>query len=457
MTRLALLDRTRSRLWLDHLEARDCPSGFTVITTGLDNPRGMTFGPDGQMYVAQGGPPSNTLSTANDPTVQQVPPPIGPYTGGFNSSIVRVDRGTGSVAPVVTGLPSSQTSDKSGDLVSGVADVAFLGGVMYGIEAGAGPSHGIGADPVPAPVLTGTANTVFRVNPDGSTTVVADLSAFQHANPVVNPEPDDFEPDGTWYSMVAIRGALYAVEPNHGELDRITPDGQITRVADISATQGHVVPTAVAYQGNFYVGNLGTFGLPHHPESIYKITPSGQIRVVATGLSEVLGVDFDSQGRMYVLESSTGGVAPIPGTGDVLRFNDDGTRTVLADGLTFPTAMQFGPDGDLYVSNIGFGIPGAGQIVRIDVAPSMHVMATVSKSAGGLLSAEGLPTGTASPRASAKPAHHAYTQPPVGNRARHRIAPLITSIARSDVSFGFVPGDSVAGAADEGGALGLDD
>jgi len=37
------------------------------------------------------------------------------------------------------------------------------------------------------------------------------------------PNPGDFEPDGTWYSMVAVRGKLYAVEPNHGELDIISP------------------------------------------------------------------------------------------------------------------------------------------------------------------------------------------------------------------------------------------
>jgi hypothetical protein len=300
MTRLALLDRTRSRLWLDHLEGRDCPSGFTVIASGLDNPRGFAFGPDGQMYVAQGGPPSNTLSTTTDPTVQQVPPPIGPYAGGFNSSIVRVDRSTGSVSPVVTGLPSSQTSDPSGDLVSGVADLAFIGGVMYGIEAGAGASHGISATNQPAnPVLDGTDNTLFRVNPDGSTTVVADLSAYLKSHPVVNPDAGDLEPDGTWYSTVAVRGTLYATEPNHQEIDRITPDGQITRVVDMSArfdpAHGNWVgPTALTYHGNFYVGTLGEFGPSHQPESIYKVTPSGQIQVVATGLSEVLGVDFDS-------------------------------------------------------------------------------------------------------------------------------------------------------------------
>jgi len=87
----------------------------------------------------------------------------------------------------------------------------------------------------------------------------SDLSAFLKTHPVKNPNPPDFEPDGTWYSMIAVRGAFFAVEPNHGELDMITTNGQIRRIADTSATQGHIVPTAIAYHGNFYVGNLNTF------------------------------------------------------------------------------------------------------------------------------------------------------------------------------------------------------
>ena len=354
------------RLAVEILEDRRCPTGFTVVATGLNNPRGLTFGPDGLLYVAEGGTATNTLSTVGQ--CDQVPPPVGPYTGGFTSRISKVDVATGTRNTVVQDLPSSQTQPMPAPLVSGVADVEFIGNTLYGIEVGAGCSHG----------LMGTDNTLFKVNPNGSTTTVADLSEFQKANPVANPEPDDFEPDGTWYSMVAVRGALYAVEPNHGEIDRITPDGQISRVVDLSASEGHVVPTSIAYHGNFYVGNLGTFGPSHQPENIYKVTPSGQIKAVAGGLSEVLGVAFDDQGRMYVLESSTGGVAPIPGTGDVVRIDDNGSRTVLAEGLLFPTGMTFGPDGALYISNFGFGGPaGAGQVVRVNVTPLGHASAAL--------------------------------------------------------------------------------
>jgi DNA-binding beta-propeller fold protein YncE len=205
---------------------------------------------------------------------------------------------------------------------------------------------------------------------------VDNLSAFQTANPVANPEPDDFEPDGTWYSMVAVHGALYAVEPNHGELDRISIGGPVSRVLDFSAVFGHIVPTAVAYDpddGNFYVGNLGTFPVTPGSENIYKVTPSGQVTVAATGLTTVVGIAFDSEGRMYALESDTVAGFPGPaaaGSGTVVRVNGDGSLTTIASGLVFPTAMTFGPDGALYVSNFGFGVPvpGIGQVVRIDLS-----------------------------------------------------------------------------------------
>ena len=55
------------------------------------------------------------------------------------------------------------------------------------------------------------------------------------------------------------------------------------------------------------------------------------------------------------------------GQSNVSVFATD--QTVIASGLTFPTAMTFGPAGALYVSNNGFGYPpdGEGQILKIAV------------------------------------------------------------------------------------------
>ncbi len=333
------------------------PYAVSVFASGFNNPRGLRFGPDGELYVAEGGL-GGSISTVGQ--YVQVVPPVGPYTGGMTGRISRVSR-SGNRTTVAENLPSSQTSAAQGSLVSGVADVEFVGNTLYAILAGAGGSHGILSVP----------NSVIRVRSNGHWSVVANLSAFQMSHPVANPEPDDFEPDGTWYSMVRVHDELFAVEPNHGELDRIDPrDGKIRRIADISASQGHIVPTAVAYHlGQFYVGNLNPFPIVEGGSSIYKINPGGHVEVWAKGFTTILGLEFDSKGRLYVLENTTGNPFPTPGTGVILRLSESGKRDTIATGLFLPTAMTIGPDGKLYVSNKGFGppIPGFGEVLQIDL------------------------------------------------------------------------------------------
>lgn len=325
----------------------------SVFSSGFNNPRGLKFGPDGNLYVAEGGT-GGTNSTVGH--CEQVPPPVGPYTGSTTGGRISKVDSSGHRTTVTASFPSSQTSAGEGGLVSGVADIAFIGDTMYAITAGSGCSHGV----------AGTANGIFRVSASGHATMIADLSAFQKAHPVAQPEADDFEPDGTWYSMAAVRGDLYAVEPNHGELDRVTTSGRISRVADISATYGHIVPTAMAYHGNFYVGNLNTFPITSGSSKIIKINPAGQSQTVVWGLTMVTGLAFDAKGTMYVLENTVGAPFPSPGHGDIVRVDPSGKKTVVVDGLAVPTGMTFGPDGALYVSNAGFGAPpGAGQVLRI--------------------------------------------------------------------------------------------
>jgi hypothetical protein len=336
------------------------PISLSVFATGLDNPRGLKFGRDGNLYVAEGGLGGTDSTDATQ--CEQVIPPVGPYTGSQTGGrISRIDP-NGVRTTVTDALPSSQTSADLGFLVSGVADVAFIGDTMYALLAGAGCSHGV----------IDTVNGVVRVDQDGSATLIADLSAYQQAHPVANPPAGDFEPDGTWWNMIAVRGYLYAVEPNHGELVRISQSGRVRRVVDISASQGHVVPTAIAYHGNFFVGNLNTFPIVEGSSKVWKITPSGRLKLAADDLTTVVGLAFDHRKRLYVLENTTGpNENPTPGTGTIVRFDHNGSRETIVTGLFLPTAMTFGPDGDLYVSNVGFGPPpmGLGQVIRIHFGP----------------------------------------------------------------------------------------
>jgi glucose/arabinose dehydrogenase len=100
-----------------------------------------------------------------------------------------------------------------------------------------------------------------------------------------------------------------------------------------------------------------------------KIRRSGRLTTVAIGFTTVLGLAFDRDHRLYVLENTTGNPAPTPGTGKIVRIDGKNKVTEIATGLSLPTAMTFGPDGNLYVSNVGFGPPpiGLGKVLKVTV------------------------------------------------------------------------------------------
>ncbi|MGH2560354.1 MAG: ScyD/ScyE family protein [Thermomicrobiales bacterium] len=340
----------------DATPVTDLPDGATVVASGLTSPRGFTWAEDGTLYVALAGSGGANPATEEAPTTQA----IGPWQGGPTAAVARIENGC--PVAVATGLPSAEAA--IGDIL-GADDVAMLGGDLYAAVDGGGAVHGNPDQP----------SGVYRVSEDGGggVEVVADLSAWVRANPVAE-IPGDHDPDSGAYRLVADEGAglLWAVDPNNGQILTIAPDGTITRVADLSAE--HPVPSAIALapNGGVFVGNLTALPYTDGTAKVIHVAPDGTVTDVWTGLTAVTDVAVSPDGTLYASELSTGNLqeAPflVPGSGRVVRQTGPDTLENVASGLMLPIALDFSPDGDLYVALPALGADrGEGAIVRLDL------------------------------------------------------------------------------------------
>jgi sugar lactone lactonase YvrE len=341
-------------------------SNLEVVASGLTNPRGMTWGADGTLFVSLAGSGGNSPATEDAPTTAA----IGPFLGGMTGAVASI--GTDGCPVLVAGnLPSTRTG--MGEIL-GAEDVAILSDQMYVAVDGGGPVHGNADAP----------SGVYRLLADGSSEVVADLSAWVRANPVAE-LPEDFDPDAAGYSMVADQasGLLWVSDPNSGQILSVTPDGVITRIADLSA--GHPVPTKMVAdpQGGVYVGTLTAVPFADGTAKVVHVAADGTATDVWTGLTVVTDVAVGADGSLYAIEMSTGNLQQPPflqpGSGKLVHQTGPDSMDVVAEGLMFPIAMDMGGDGALYLAVPGIGADnGEGAIVRLPLDGS-----AATPSAGG--------------------------------------------------------------------------
>ena len=332
-------------------------AAVTAVMTNLDAPRGLAFGPEGALYVAEAG-----TTAITGPCVPLFPPARGEICYSGTGAVSRLWKGR--QTRVLSGLPSMYgptTTD-----ITGPHDVGFQG------RGNGFVTIGWGADPALRSSLGAVGasfGALHRFNPSGKLRLVADVAGFERAQ---NPAGGRF--DSNPFGLLAEPGRQFVADAGGNtllEIDR----GAVSLVATfapIPAPPGapgpplsEPVPTEVSRgpDGALYVSTLTGVPFRAGAAAIYRVVPGAAPEVYAGGFSFITDFAWGRDGSLYVLQFAS--AAGFGGPGLVIRVApDNGARTTVIATLVGPTGITVGPDGALYVSNNGRQ-PGQGEVLRI--------------------------------------------------------------------------------------------
>ena len=335
-------------------------AGVQVIASGLDNPRGLTFGPDGYLYVVEAGRGGSSALCTFVPEN-----PTGPLRCyGASGAVTRVT-GPGVQERVVTGLPSLAVP--SGEGATGPHDIGFgLGRTWITVGWGGDPA-------IRAPFLAAghRFGSLVRVLPNGQWDYVLDITAHETAT-----NPAGGTVDSNPYGLLVQSDRAVVADAGGNSLLQIALNGTISTLAAFPNRPGgpnpvmQPVPTTVTQgaDGSLYVGELTGQPFPVGAANVYRVpSDGGTPAVVAGGFTTIIDIAFGPNGVGYVLEHDSDGIIPPLGpgiTGRLVRLNTDGSRTVITSSLIKPGGVAIGPDGAIYVTNRSI-FPGTGEVVRI--------------------------------------------------------------------------------------------
>jgi hypothetical protein len=358
----------------------DGGSGWKVVASGLDNPRGIAIAKNGDLWIAEAGKGgAGPCAPGGEGAVQCF---------GASGAFTRVHHGW--QKRVVTGLPSvadaadPMTGLGAGAGAVGPSDIIVNGDHVTGlIGGGANPANRDSYGPAGA-----ISANIVKIDPwTGAVWPFADLLAYEAAkNPDKGLNPDgtplvDSDPNG----IAQVHGGFVVADAAGNDLLGVNYHKHISTIATfpggmalappfLGAPAGtmipyEAVPTTVAvrpHDPNYYVGQLTGFPFPKDAANVWKVAPNGTPTVYATGFTNIIDIAWGPKGSLYVLQlTSNGLVAADPGAGKLVRVWPNGDQTpVASEGLSFPTAVAVAKNGDVYVTNNGTS-PGTGEVLNL--------------------------------------------------------------------------------------------
>ncbi len=365
---------------------------FTVLADNLDNPKGLCFDSEGNLYVTEAG-------TGGDGAFIPSASGQGNLHYGTTGAITKIDikNGSNKVRRVITGLPSVAFPDGTG--AAGPHDIKFdsqgLAYVLIGYAANPefrdalgnsdlGKLLNVNFDTNSWNVIADIANYELIHNPDGNDVVSNPLAflideeqtsqklliADAGANAILSVCTEGSELKAK--AVLPQQVLTNPIFPGSGALNfdkGHTPPSTAYRDARPSQIAIAPVPTSIVkgLDKAYYVSTFTGFPFPEGGAKIYRIDANGQITVFADGFTQLIDLAFDAEGNLYALQHMNQSGWKGKNEGSLIRIAPDGTRTTLlnGEGLEAPAALIIGPDNAFYLINRG-GRPSVGQVIRID-------------------------------------------------------------------------------------------
>jgi hypothetical protein len=329
------------------------------VMTGLDNPRGLAFGPEGGLYVAEAGRGGSGVC---------VPLPDGPGTRcyGATGAISRLWRGT--QERIATGLPSLAIQP-AGDTAAGPQHLSFQGRGGLFVAIGCSCDRGNSAT---GALLKGLGfGYLMHVPASGHAKRLVDLADYEHS---VN--PDGAQIDSNPYGLLALPGHRLITDAGGNSLLDVAANGSVSTVATFPKIPGPFglrdgVPTDVVVgpDGAYYVSTLTGFPFTTGTASVYRVVPGQAPTPYATGLTQLTDLAFGPDGSLYALQHAAaipGVPFPFAAPGAIWKVPPGGgaSSTLVAGGLPRAIGLVVGPGGALYVAVNGAS-SGNGAVLRI--------------------------------------------------------------------------------------------